>query len=112
MDARIREMTPDDCEAVARVRVRGWQSAYAGLMPQSYLDAMSVKKDAARRREVLAEGRARTTDLVAERDGEVVGWGCCGPSRDEDATGEQCELYAIYVLEEQLSTGVGRALMT
>ncbi|MGW3623453.1 N-acetyltransferase family protein [Streptomyces sp. NPDC000880] len=111
MDVRVREMTADDCEAVATVRVRGWQYAYAGLMPQSYLDAMSVEEDAARRRDFLAKGSGRVTNAVAERDGEVVGWGCCGPSRDEDATVGQCELYAIYVLPEQVSTGVGRALM-
>ncbi|MEU0391783.1 hypothetical protein ABZ208_03150 [Streptomyces sp. NPDC006208] len=31
----VRETTVDDCEAVAVVRVRGRQYAYAGLMPQS-----------------------------------------------------------------------------
>ncbi|MBT2393510.1 GNAT family N-acetyltransferase [Streptomyces maoxianensis] len=112
MDVRIREMVLDDCDAVARVRVQGWRYAYAGLMPQSYLDTMSVEEDAARRREFLAKGHSRLTNVVAERDGEVVGWGCCGPSRDEDATADQCELYALYVLQEQVSTGVGRALMT
>lgn len=41
-DVLVRNMTVDDCESVAKVRVRGWQAAYAGLMPQSYLDAMLV----------------------------------------------------------------------
>ncbi|MFD4139852.1 MULTISPECIES: GNAT family N-acetyltransferase [unclassified Streptomyces] len=107
----VREMTVDDCEAVAMVRVRGWQYAYAGLMPQSYLDAMSVAEDAARRREMFVRGGDRVTNVVAEISGTVVGWGCIGPSRDEGATAEQSELYAIYVLQEHLSQGVGRALM-
>jgi ribosomal protein S18 acetylase RimI-like enzyme len=107
----IREMTFSDCEAVATVRVRGWQHAYAGLMPQAYLDAMSIEKDASRRRRLLAEGDGRVLNLVAERDGEVVGWACFGPSRDDDVPAGTAELYAIYVLPEHLSTGVGRALM-
>lgn len=111
MGIAVREMTADDCEAVAAVRVRGWQHAYAGLMPQSHLDAMSVAKDAARRRELLARGGGKVTNVVAEIAGAVVGWGCMGPSRDEGATAEQGELYAIYVLPEHLSKGVGRALM-
>ncbi|MEU9008942.1 GNAT family N-acetyltransferase [Streptomyces sp. NPDC048479] len=111
MPVRIRDMGIDDCEAVATVRVRGWQHAYAGLMPSSYLDAMSIEEDAAKRRAFLAKGGRRVTNVVAERDGEVVGWGCCGPSGDEDATAGICELYTIYVLPEQISTGVGRALM-
>ncbi|MGW6745319.1 N-acetyltransferase family protein [Streptomyces sp. NPDC055025] len=108
---RIREMTADDCEAVARVRVRGWQYAYAGLIPRAYLDAMSVEEETAKRREYLTRGDGRVADLVAERAGQVVGWGCCGPSRDEDAPAGSAEVYALYVLPEQVSTGVGRALM-
>ncbi|WP_328666962.1 GNAT family N-acetyltransferase [Streptomyces sp. NBC_00322] len=110
MDVRVRDMTLDDVEAVATIRVRGWQFAYDGLMPASYLDAMSVEEDAARRREFLKDGSV-VTNLVAERDGEVVGWGCFGPSRDEGRPAGLCELYAIYVLPDRVSTGVGRALM-
>ncbi|MFB7273285.1 GNAT family N-acetyltransferase [Streptomyces sp. NPDC056244] len=108
---RIREMTVDDCEAVATVRVRGWQHAYRGLIPQAYLDAMSVEEDAARRREYLTKGDGRVVDLVAERAGHVVGWGCCGPSRDEDVPDRTAELYALYVLPERIGTGVGSALI-
>ncbi|MET7617494.1 GNAT family N-acetyltransferase [Streptomyces sp. NPDC005408] len=111
MDVRVRDMTLDDCEAVAAIRVRGWQFAYAGLMPQSYLDAMSVAEDAARRRDFLTKGDSHVTNVVAELDGEVVGWGCFGPSRDEGQTAAVSELYAIYVLPDRVSTGVGRALM-
>ncbi|MGW2053329.1 N-acetyltransferase family protein [Streptomyces sp. NPDC001840] len=108
---RIREMTVDDCEAVATVRVRGWQHAYRGLIPQAYLDTMSVEEDAARRREYLTKGDGRVVDLVAERAGHVVGWGCCGPSRDEDVPDRTAELYALYVLPERIGTGVGSALI-
>ncbi len=111
MGVRIRDMTIDDCDAVATVRVRGWQAAYAGLMPQSYLDAMSVAEDAEKRRGFFARSAGRVTNVVAERDGTVVGWGCFGPSRDAGTTADRSELYAIYVLPEQVATGVGRELM-
>ncbi|TQK50978.1 L-amino acid N-acyltransferase YncA [Streptomyces sp. SLBN-118] len=112
MDARVRDMTLDDCEAVATIRVRGWQFAYDGLIPTSYLDAMSVEMDAARRRDMLAKGDGVVTNVVAEREGEVVGWGCFGPSRGEgQPAAGVCELYALYVLPDRVSTGVGRALM-
>ncbi|WP_326693683.1 MULTISPECIES: GNAT family N-acetyltransferase [unclassified Streptomyces] len=107
----IRGMTADDCEAVAVVRVRGWQFAYAGLIPQPYLDAMDAGEDAVRRRAHFAAGRGRVFNIVAERDGAVIGWACCGPYRpDVPRTGDG-ELYALYVLPEHLSTGAGRALM-
>ncbi|WP_018530823.1 MULTISPECIES: GNAT family N-acetyltransferase [unclassified Streptomyces] len=104
----VRPMALGDCDAVAEVRVRGWQFAYAGLLPRAHLDALSVPDVTAHLRETF--GR-RHPDLVAERAGAVVGWACHGPTRDADVPPGDGELYALYVREEQLSTGVGRALM-
>ena len=39
----LRRATPDDAEAIARVRIDGWRRSYKGLVPQAYLDAMSVE---------------------------------------------------------------------
>ncbi|MEW1657397.1 GNAT family N-acetyltransferase [Streptomyces sp. NPDC093707] len=114
-------MAEADVDAVAAVRVRGWQAAYRGLMPPAYLDAMSVAEDAGRRREWFARRRPEVWELVAERDGEVVGWLTAGPSRDADlAPGEgelakarppAAELMALYVAPSLIGTGIGRALL-
>ncbi|MER5358719.1 GNAT family N-acetyltransferase [Streptomyces sp. NPDC002785] len=110
-DVLVRDMTVDDCEAVARVRVRGWQAAYAGLMPQSHLDAMDIAEDAERCRGFFTEGN-KVVNAVAERAGlGVIGWACYGPYREHGRLLARGELYAIYVLPEQIGTGAGRALM-
>jgi len=109
---RVREMTLDDCDRVAEIRVRGWQTAYKGLIPQPYLDALSVAEDAARRRAYFEQGDRAVVNLVAERtDGEVVGWACHGPYRDGEVRTEDVELYAIYVQPDRIGEGVGRALL-
>ena len=36
----IRSAQPSDAAGIARVHVRSWQQAYAGLMPAEYLDAL------------------------------------------------------------------------
>uniref|UniRef100_A0AAU3I624 GNAT family N-acetyltransferase n=1 Tax=Streptomyces sp. NBC_01393 TaxID=2903851 RepID=A0AAU3I624_9ACTN len=108
---RVREMTLDDCPRVAEIRVRGWQVAYKGLIPQSYLDGLSVAEDAARRRRHLGQGDGSVVNLVAERDGSVVGWACHGPHRDGEAGPGEVELYAIYVHPDVLGQGVGQALL-
>ncbi|MFK4071497.1 GNAT family N-acetyltransferase [Streptomyces sp. NPDC029674] len=100
-----------DCDDVAELRVLGWQSAYAGLMPQPHLDALSVEESAAQLRERLARGRTGSVDLVAVRGGRIVGWACSGPARDGDLPPGESELYALYAHPEQYSTGVGRALL-
>ncbi|MFG2889031.1 GNAT family N-acetyltransferase [Streptomyces sp. NPDC048248] len=113
-------MTEADIDAVSALRVRGWQAAYRGLMPQAYLDAMSVAADAERRRSWFGRRPPKMSDLVAERDGEVVGWACVGPARDPDIappegalTGGEPpgELLTLYVMPALIGTGVGRALL-
>ncbi|EDY58531.1 acetyltransferase [Streptomyces sviceus ATCC 29083] len=107
----IREMTLADCDRVAEIRIRGWQSAYRGLMPQPFLDALSVREDAERRRARFGQGGAAVVDLVAERDGEILGWACHGPYRDGDIRTEDAELYAIYVDPRRYGSGLGHALL-
>ncbi|CAL9402670.1 N-acetyltransferase family protein [Streptomyces sp. enrichment culture] len=108
---RIRPMTLADCDRVSEIRVRGWQHAYRGLVPQPYLDRMSVAADAERRRERFARGAGPVVNLVAERDGRVLGWAAVGPYRDGAAYTADAELYAIYVDPARLGRGTGRALL-
>ncbi|MEV7813685.1 GNAT family N-acetyltransferase [Streptomyces flaveolus] len=107
----VREMTLADCERVSEIRIRGWQHAYRGLMPQPYLDGLSVTADAERRRTWFAEGNGSVVNLVAERDGTVVGWAAHGPYRDGETRTGDAELYAIYVDPARLGGGIGRALL-
>ncbi|MET7682101.1 GNAT family N-acetyltransferase [Streptomyces sp. NPDC005423] len=108
---RIRPMTLADCDRVSEIRVHGWQFAYDGLMPRSFLDALSVERDAARRRARFGQADGAVLNLVAERAGEVVGWSCHGPYRDGRLHTAEAELYALYLATDHLGTGVGRALL-
>jgi ribosomal protein S18 acetylase RimI-like enzyme len=111
---RIRVMTDADVPAVSAIRVRGWQAAYAGIVPQEYLDAMDIAEDAAKRREFLAQARGRVRNLVAVAEpavtGHVVGWAAFGPYRGEREGVADGELYALYVRPDLIGTGAGRAL--
>ncbi|WP_121710696.1 GNAT family N-acetyltransferase [Streptomyces sp. E5N91] len=109
---RVREMTLADCDRVSLIRVRGWQSAYRGLMPQPYLDAMDPAADAERRRSLFTRPPEGLVNLVAEDEGgEVVGWACHGPYRDGEARTADAELYALYVDAARFGAGIGRALV-
>ncbi|WP_431953955.1 N-acetyltransferase family protein [Actinacidiphila sp. bgisy167] len=107
----VRMMARDDIDAVAAVRVRGWQAAYAEIVPRSYLDAMDAVADAERRREWFDAGGSRVDNLVAADGDEVTGWAALGPYRGEPDDAEVGELYAIYVRPDRIGRGHGRALM-
>lgn len=109
---RIRGMTLGDCAPVAEIRVRGWQQAYTGLIPQPYLDAMDVAQDTERRRTHFMAGGAAVNLVAGTPDATVSGWACYGPCRDEGARPGSAELYALYVHPARTGTGVGRTLLS
>ncbi|MFD6426422.1 GNAT family N-acetyltransferase [Streptomyces sp. NPDC060198] len=112
----LREMTDEDCEAVAAIRVGGWQSAYRGLMPQPYLDAMDLGRETELRRERLAASGAVNLVAVTGPPGspapEVVGWACYGAYREDDGRRtEGGELYTLYVRPDRTRAGTGGFLL-
>ena len=109
---RVRRALPADARAIAEVAVRGWQTAYRGLMPDDFLARLSVTGREAAWREMLD----RDVDGVlpawlAERDGRAVGFASSGPPRDQDVPLPSAELYAIYILTEERRSGIGRLLL-
>lgn len=106
----IREATIEDAHGIAVVHVRSWQAAYAGLMPQNVLDDLSVDDRAERWARIISEPGSGSRTLVAERDGEVVGWAGFGDAREADAPGAG-ELWGIYAHPSAWSSGIGHALL-
>jgi GNAT superfamily N-acetyltransferase len=103
-----REATVADCSAVARVHVSSWRGSFAGIVPQSFLDNMSVEN-----RTKAFEKRFPTPDYkmyVAEaKENGIVGFADFGAPRDSIDRYE-AELYAIYLLPEFQGRGVGAEL--
>ncbi|MFE1408930.1 GNAT family N-acetyltransferase [Streptomyces sp. NPDC058770] len=108
----VREMHAADVEAVSTIRVRGWQAAYVGIVPQTYLDAMTVEGDASQRRLWISQPGRQSRDLVALGDRGPVGWICFGPCRSEVPGPRRLgEVYALYVSPDLIGQGIGRRLL-
>jgi GNAT superfamily N-acetyltransferase len=105
---------PEDIVSIAEIRIRSWQAAYRGIVPQEFLDALQLADEVARR---LRNPRppASQRNYLAERDGRPVGWAAIGPYREGDGVpspGPRAgEIYALYVHPDEWGGGVGRALM-
>jgi ribosomal protein S18 acetylase RimI-like enzyme len=104
----VRPATVADAPAMGRLHVRAWQAAYRGHLPDGYLDGLRATDRAAYWEGALRREDLRGVILVAERDGEVVGFAAAGPARDPEGAGE---LYVLNVHPDHWGTGAGRALL-
>ena len=106
--ATIRAATPDDAEGIARIHIATWLTTYRGLMPDVVLDKLSVERQTERWAASLSN--QRTSTVVAEEDGQIVGFVSFGPEPGNDFR-YQGELYAIYILDAYQGKGMGRMLV-
>lgn len=108
--AAIRLASPDDASAIAKVRVESWRATYRGMIPDGYLDAMTVEASAALWERILTAPPNPTHTFVAEQDGEITGFASgmmlAEPRHDVDA-----ELTGLYVVPAHQRAGLGRRLL-
>jgi GNAT superfamily N-acetyltransferase len=109
----IREAVREDAEGIAWVRIRTWQTAYTGLLPEEGLK--NLDEDYERMVEVwrqrVGEPESSLEMFVAVEGDEVVG--IAGGGRERSGEGLFAgELYLIYILESYQKQGIGRRLMS
>ena len=102
----VRRARPADAAAIAGVHVAGWRSAYAGLLPESYLAGLSSIRHAAGYDAAIRRGAGVFVAIAAKA--EVVGFATVGRARTALADGE---VETLYVLDDWRDQGVGRGLM-
>ena len=107
---RVRHARVEDAPLTAAIRVRGWQSAYRGQLPDELLDSLSVDYDTIRFADHVGHLAVDRRVWVAEVGDEVVGFASSGPSRDQDAA-EAGEVFAIYVRPDLCGNGIGGTLL-
>ena len=110
----VRAARPDDSEAIADAHVRGWLTAYRGLVPDAILDGLSVERRTAAWRDTISTQAAADTPgrtWVVEAAGQVQGFASTGAIRDQ-AMGLAAagEVFAIYLAPEARGRGLGRAI--
>lgn len=109
---RIRPAELSDSEGIARVHTGSWQSAYRGLLPDEWLDALRWEERKVRWDAILTSSNKGYVYVAEDAQNKVVGFASSGPSRDEDIDQDRVhELYAIYLLPECWGEGIGRSLL-
>lgn len=110
--ADLRRATAADAREIAAVHVRTWQHAYAGILPNDFLEALDVARREVYWRDAVAMLGEDRRPWVAECDGSIVGFVSAGATRDDDGDASTGEVYAIYVDPACWSRGIGRHLMS
>lgn len=99
----------EDVPQIAAVHVESWQKSFAGIVPQFFLDKMSVEKRENAFRQMFSDENYKM--FAAETAaGKIVGFADFGKSRDENLQ-YAAELYAIYFLPEFQRKGIGGNLL-
>ncbi|MFO0983272.1 MAG: GNAT family N-acetyltransferase [Planctomycetota bacterium] len=106
----VRRATPADAREIAAIHVGSWQVAYRGIVPQAYLDSLSVDRREIAWRDSLEKDTTHT--WVAVEADSVRGWIRVARCRDPDADSSSGEVWAIYVHPQHWRRGVARRLWT
>ena len=108
----VRGATRRDAEGIAQARIGGWRAAYRGIVPDAFLDDMSVEADL-ERMNAWAWNAESAPHWVCEVDGRVVGWASMlMPARDASLGEDVAEIVACYVRPALWGRGLGRRLIT
>ncbi|MCH8026445.1 MAG: GNAT family N-acetyltransferase [Chloroflexi bacterium] len=105
----IRDATPDDELAIAKVHLEARSAGYADLLDAAYNASLTLEGFSPHWRTRLAESHRRT--LVAEVEGEVRGFTRFGSAPNAPMPPEAGSLEFIYVLPQYWGTGLGTLLL-
>ena len=114
---QIRKATPADAVAIAAVHVAVWRTAYAGILPDTFLARMSVTRHASHYGAGIRSGAgvlvatASGDDLPPDSSSRIVGFTTAGPSRGTGRSLAAGEIETLYVLDDWRDRGIGRSLI-
>jgi GNAT superfamily N-acetyltransferase len=104
-----REATTADATPVAEVLVSSWKQSFVGVVPDAFLNGLTVARQSERLRARLSGRDNSYRMFVAElTDGRMVGFADTGKPRDVVAYG--AELYSIFLLHDFQGKGIGGRL--
>ena len=104
MTFQIRRMNEEDIEQVQLVARSSWHSTYKGMIPDPIQERFV---NTAYSYEMLMKRLTETLFLVAEQEGNIIGFANFTPLKDE----KRVELGAIYLYEEYQGNGIGTELL-
>lgn len=108
MEIHIRKVEKSDIKAAADIKIKGWKTAYKGIIDDEFLNNMDKQTEIEK-----CEKYYKTIGfIVAESDGKVVGF-CRYTNIDSEVNKKNyidCEIRALYVEPKLKGNGIGKEL--
>ena len=113
----VRPARPAYAPSIGAVHVAAWRSAYAGILPDTYLARLSVARQAAHYDAAIRSGAGVHVAMATGEDLDgrggtmrIVGFTTSGLARGRYGLAEG-EIETLYVLDDWRDRGIGRQLM-
>lgn len=110
INIKIRNVKKEDIPSVVDIQIKGWQTAYKGIIEDEYLNNLSNEYEF--RIKKMEKNYMTNGFIVAEQNDEVVAF--CryvfNNSFSQEIENADCELCAIYVRPDLKHCGIGTQL--
>jgi RimJ/RimL family protein N-acetyltransferase len=108
MDITIRKAMINETYEFASCKIEAWQSAYKGIIPDEYLNSMSVEQHAERYKEWMKDQNTEYYFVICNN--ETAGILVLSKCDNEDKPNAG-DIIAIYLLKPYWNKGHGRTMM-
>lgn len=106
----VRQAAIRDASGMAEVHVAAWHCAYSAILSADYLAGVTLDASRSRWLTTLAQRDPHVTNLVAERNGQIIGIASAGNARDVECERQWGEFRMLNVHPKAWGHGVGAAL--
>ena len=105
----IRKASHEDIERIAFINAESWKTTYQGIVTQLFLDTLTTEQQLPRAKRLLESPEISCIVAYDKHSGLVAGFACFGKNREPNVDAD-CELQAIYLLQEYQGLGIGKTL--
>ncbi|MFJ5254868.1 N-acetyltransferase [Pseudomonas sp. HOU2] len=107
----IRRATPEDAVQIARIHWASWKSTYRDIIPEAYLERITVESRLAHWERQIASAEL-DIQVWTDDAGDVLGWIATGPDREDPSNPNIAEIHAFYIAPHHTGKGIGRQLLS
>ena len=106
----IRKAKIEDSNSIASLILRGWQTAYKGLIKQEFLDSMKEDEMNKGWKKSIFSQNENNNVYVYEKENKILGIIRFGKVDDENDISHNAEIHVLYVEPELKRNGIGSKL--